>query len=305
MDWFEYIIFIVVFIFLLWLFIGLQIAMMIVTPHPKSIDETMLEETKRDPSMIPYFNNHLTNEYHIKSNFNYPIHIYEMIKNKNSKRFVVVSHGYTYSHHGTIKYAKMMIKLGYNVVLYDQRFHGDSGGKNTTLGYYEQHDLNMVISHTFEKFGKDLFLGTYGESMGSATCLLEQANDDRVKFVISDAGFKDLKVLVKSQIKAKKLPPWLFYGIVNIFVWFISRSNLSKVSPINAIKDSSIPILFVHGKLDDFIPYQHTVDMYDAYQGKKMLFLAEKQSFHARSYYYNQEEYFNVLKEFNDEYLEN
>lgn len=304
MEWYEYMIFIVVFVFLLWFYIGLQIAMMIVTPNTKSIGETMVEESQRDPSMIPYLNNHLTKEYHIKSKFGYPIHIYEMLEYKDSNRFVIMSHGYTYSHHGTIKYAKMMIELGYNVLLYDHRFHGDSGGKNTTLGYHEQHDLYTVISHAYEKYDHDIFLGTYGESMGAATCLLEQAFDDRVKFVISDASFKDLKVLIKSQIKAKRLAPWLFYGIVNLNVWFISKGNLSKVSPIKSIENSRIPILFVHGKLDDFIPYQHTLDMYDSYKGEKMLFIAEKESYHARSYYKNQKEYYDVLEEFNNKYLQ-
>jgi len=199
----------------------------------------------------------------------------------------------------------MMIKLGYNVVMYDQRFHGASGGNNTTLGFHEKHDLKTVISYVYKKYGDGIFLGTYGESMGSATCLLEQADDDRVKFVISDAGFKDLKFLIKSQIKSRKLSPRLFYVVVNMFVWFISKSNLTKVSPIKSIEKANIPILFVHGKLDDFIPYQHTVDMYESYSGKKMLFLAEKNAYHARSYYQNQSEYFSVLKEFNDKYLIN
>lgn len=303
MEWYEYLIFFVIFIFLLWFYIGLQIAMMIVTPYIKNINETLVEESQRDPSLIPYLNKHLTDKFKIKSKFGYQLQVYELIENKENKRFVVMSHGYTYSHHGTIKYAKMMIELGYNVILYDHRFHGESGGKNTTLGYHEHHDLNTVISYVYKKYGDDLFLGTYGESMGSATCLLEQAYDERVMFVISDAGFKDLKTLIKSQIKAKRLAPWMFYGIVNLNVWFISKGNLTKVSPIESIKNSDIPILFVHGKLDDFIPYQDTVDMYESYLGKKMLFLAEKNAYHARSYYHNQEKYFAILKEFNDRYL--
>ncbi|MFP4478390.1 MAG: alpha/beta hydrolase [Candidatus Izemoplasmatales bacterium] len=305
MEWLQYVIFIGVFIFLLWFYIGLQIALMIVRPNIKSISQTMVEESERDPSLIPYLNKHLTNKHRIKSKYHYSIQVYEMIENEESKRFVVMAHGYTYSHHGTIKYAKMMIELGYNVILYDHRFHGESGGKNTTLGYHEQYDLETVINYVFEKYGNDVYLGTYGESMGSATCLLEQAYDQRVKFVISDAGFKNLKLLIKSRIKTKRLPAWLFYGVVNFNVWLITKGNFSKVSPIYSIKDSKIPILFVHGKMDDFIPYQHTVDMYDSYLGKKMLYLAEKNAYHARSFYDNRDEYFKMLKDFNDQYLNN
>ncbi|QWC00122.1 alpha/beta hydrolase [Mycoplasmatota bacterium] len=303
MAWYGYLIFFFVFIFLIWMYIGLQIAISIVTPHVKTLGETMLEESKRDPSLIPYLKAHRTKKYHIKSKYGYQIAIYEFIEYKDSKKFVVMSHGYTYSYHGTIKYALMMIKLGYNVIMYDQRFHGDSGGKNTSLGFHEKNDLYSVISFIFDKYGHDIFLGTYGESMGAATCLLEQAMDKRVRFVISDSSFKNLKILIKSQIKAKGIPTFLFYGIVNIFVWLISRSNLSKVSPIDAIKESDIPMMFVHGKQDDFIPYAHSVDLYEAYKGKKTLYLADKDAYHARSYYNNKEDYFKTLKEFSDQYL--
>jgi len=105
MEWYGYLIFVVTFLFLLWLYIGLQIAIMIVTPNIKRISETMVEESQRDPSLIPYLNDHLTSKYHIKSKFGYSLQLYELIEYKDSKRFVVMSHGYTYSHHGTIKYA--------------------------------------------------------------------------------------------------------------------------------------------------------------------------------------------------------
>lgn len=303
MGWLGYVILFLVFILLLYLYIGLQIAMLIVVPKVKSINETLLEEATRDASLIPFLKDNQSKEYNILSQYKYPLHVYEMVKDKDNKKFVVLVHGYTYSHHGVIKYAKMMISLGFNVILYDHRNHGLSGGKNTTLGFYEHHDLKTVIDHVYKSYGDDILLGTYGESMGSATVLLEQEIDKRVKFLVSDAGFKDLKTLVKRQIKAKKLWPWIFYGITNLFVWLISKANLSKVSPIQSIKDSTIPILFVHGKLDKFIPYSHTVDMYESYKGDKMLYLADKDAYHARSYYSNKEAYFNVVKDFIETYV--
>lgn len=303
MGWLEYSLFALIFILLVWFYLGLLIALAIVTPRIKTLNETVLEESLRDPSLIPYLNDHLTSDYTLVSKYGYSIHVYELIKDSQLKKFVVLSHGHTYSHHGVIKYAKMMHRLGFNVIMYDQRFHGLSGGKNTTLGYYEQYDLFEVISHIYKIYGDDIYLGTYGESMGSSTVLLEQKIDDRVKFVISDAGFKDLKTLIKRQIKQKHLPSWLFYDLVNVCVWLISKANLSKVSPIEAIKESKIPIMFVHGKQDNFIPYSHTVEMFETYQGEKMLYLADKQAFHARSYYQNKDEYFEALEDFSQRFL--
>lgn len=301
MEWYGYVIFIVVVIFLFWLYIGMQIAMSIVLPKVRGLDKTEIEENERDHRLMGIYHKALSRTYSIQSKYKYPIAIYEMIQDPLVKKFVVISHGYTYSHHGSIKYAQMMMKLGFNAILYDHRYHGASGGKNSTLGFYEADDLKTVIDHVYKTYGNDIYLGTYGESMGSATCLIEQKDDDRVRFVVSDAGFSRLKPLVLRKIKAKKLPGFLFYWIANVNVWLISKANLSKVNPIEAIKTSKIPIMFVHGKLDDFIPYKDAVDMYESYRGPKKIYLAEVKAFHARSYYFNQETYFNKLKEFVDD----
>lgn len=299
MDWVLYgFIFFVFMLVMIWLYIGLYVAMSIVTPKVKAIDDIEVEENGRDASLMPFYHQHLSKEVKIRSSMGYPLYLYEMIQDPDAKKFVVIAHGYTYGHYGSIKYAKMMMTLGYNVLMYDHRFHGKSGGKNSSLGYYESRDLKTVIDYLEDSYGKDLFIGTYGESMGSATCLLEQADDPRVRFIVSDAGFKDLEVLIKHRLKRRKMPPFIFYRIANIFVWLISRSNLSRVKPIEAIKNKDIPIFFVHGKQDDFTPYQHSVDMYESYQGPKHLFLADGQAYHARSYYTHKEAYMKELTYF-------
>ncbi|MCF7924833.1 MAG: lysophospholipase [Candidatus Izimaplasma sp.] len=302
MTWEFYLIFSIVILILLYLYVAMQIAIIVVLPKVKGINQTIEEESLRDSSLVIYLENNKTSEYDIISRYGYKIRVYELFNVKTDK-YVVISHGYTYSHLGSIKYAKMMTKLGYNVILYDHRYHGNSGGKNTTLGYYEKNDLYDLISHIYKEKGKDIYLGTYGESMGSATVLLEQAIDERVKFVISDSGFKDLAVLVKRKIIDKKLPSWLFFPAVNLFAWAITKAKITKVKPINAIKNTKIPILFVHGKNDDFISYGDSIEMYETYHGEKMIYIGEELASHARTYYYDKEKYFEVLKEFNDRYL--
>ena len=76
------------------------------------------------------------------------------------------------------------------------------------------------------------------------------------------------------------------------------------MSPIKSIENSHIPMMFIHSERDEFIPYKDSVDMYETYSGPKLLYLPEKEAYHARSYYFNKEEYFNQLKLFNDNYLQ-
>ncbi len=53
--------------------------------------------------------------------------------NCNGQKFVIISHGYTYNRHGSMKYASILRRLGYNCVIYDDRRHGENEKTVTTL----------------------------------------------------------------------------------------------------------------------------------------------------------------------------
>ncbi|MDD3125980.1 MAG: alpha/beta hydrolase, partial [Candidatus Izemoplasmatales bacterium] len=218
---------------------------------------------------------------------------------ENNRNFVVISHGYTYTHHGSIKYAFMMRNLGFNVVMYDERYHGESGGENCTLGYYEKYDLEDIITDTYHRFGSDLFLGTYGESMGAATVILEQAFDQRVQFVIADCPFANLPLLVQFIIKKRfHLPKYPFLPLASLFFYLATKAKMNQIMPIDAIQKITKPILLIHGLDDGFIPYYHSQMLYDQCPSPKRLFLAPNNSRHAESYRKNRDEYTKILTNF-------
>jgi dipeptidyl aminopeptidase/acylaminoacyl peptidase len=287
------------FIFLIILFVSLQIAFTIVLPRKRSLGDTEKLEKSKDSTLFDFYDKYLSKTKYIKSRFGYQLKLYYFLK-EESKKFVVIAHGHTYTHHGCIKYARMMFDEGYSVILFDQRYHGDSGGKNSTLGHYEKFDLYDIITDVFNEFGSDIYLGTYGESMGSATVLLEQELDLRVKFVISDCGFSDLRRLITEKIKKNHLPKFFIF-FVDIFVKIITGVHLKEVSPIAAVKNAKIPILLIHGLEDKFIGFQHSVDMYDNNNDKSTIMLAENNSTHANSYFADKEKYEQIVKRFLEE----
>ncbi|MGD9963858.1 MAG: alpha/beta hydrolase [Candidatus Izemoplasmatales bacterium] len=291
----------VVLLFLIFLFVALQIAFTIVLPKKRSLELTKEMELAKDSLIFNFYDEHLTKEGFVESRYGYNIKLYYFLNSK-SKQYVIMSHGHTHSHHGMLKYAQMMKDYGFNVIIYDQRYHGNSGGKNTTLGFYEKFDLYDLITHVFKEFGEDIFLGTYGESMGAATVLLESSFDERVKFVISDCGFSSLDFLIKEQLRSKKVPK-IFYPFINMFVKIITGIKMEEVSPIKAIKNINKPILFIHGKQDLFIGYEHSVNMYDSYSGPKKIYLAEGNATHANSFYAKDLKYKEIVKDFLEENL--
>ena len=92
----------------------------------------------------------------------------------DSNKYVIITHGYTDTHHGSVKYANIYYDLGFNVYLYDIRFHGLNEHKKNycTMGDAESKDLSAVIAAVYERFGSDIFLGIHGESLGAASSVL-------------------------------------------------------------------------------------------------------------------------------------
>jgi len=304
MEWYYYLIIAVIgFIILLIVFTGYKIARSIYHPTRYSLLETMSRELEKTPDLYKIYEQWAKIPFTIETRNGYDLKAYYLPAEHDEaidpKRFVVIAHGYSYTHHGGIKYAYIMKQLGFNVILYDERYHGESGGKYCSLGFYEEQDLHDVITDTFLRFGSEIFLGTYGESMGATTAILEQAHDDRLKFVIADCGFANLRMLVRYLVKKRgHLPNWPFVGLANFFFKAATKIGFDDVIPLEAVQKATVPMLFLHGTADEFIPPIHTQMLYDACPSVKELYLAPNGARHAESFKQNREEYTKIVIDF-------
>ncbi|MDD2334630.1 MAG: alpha/beta fold hydrolase, partial [Mesotoga sp.] len=149
---------------------GLVFAYKVTRPKQIPYDETYRIEVEKGRMDPEWFEEIEKEEIWIDSPYGYRLHGL-FIPCNNSSKAVIICHGITYSLFGSIKYARIFHKLGFNVIAYDHRNHGKSGGSNTTLGYYEKHDLASVKSWVIQRLGKDVRIGLHGESMGAAIVL--------------------------------------------------------------------------------------------------------------------------------------
>jgi len=236
-------------------------------------------------------------EIFIDSTFGYPIHAM-WIPVEDSDKTVIMSHGYTYSLFGSVKYMNIFLQRGYNVLLYDHRYHGKSGGENCTMGFREKEDLKTVTDWVFHKKGENSLIVTHGESMGGATVLLHGAMDNRVAAIIADCPYKSVFDEFKYQLKKEyKLPAFPLIHIADWFSPLFIQTRFSSISPIEAVKKIDCPVLFIHGDEDKYIPTHFSVDMYNQKPGKKQLYLA-KGADHAQSYISHREEYTKQINQF-------
>lgn len=199
------------------------------------------------------------------------------IPNGISDKTVVFCHGISWNAMGAIKYTEIFWNLGFNLLIYDHRNHGKSGGETTTYGLYEKYDLKAWLDRVEEKKGQGTYIGTHGESMGGATVLQHLSIDPRVKFCIADCPYSDLKEILnytlQTEYRLKNIP---ILSVTSLFTRMRVGLNIHEVSPIDAIKKVRTPILWIHGTEDRKVPPQMSVDMFEAKeQGIKRLWLVE------------------------------
>ncbi|WP_461205718.1 alpha/beta hydrolase [Clostridium sp. DL1XJH146] len=192
------------------------------------------------------------------------------------KRTIIFVHGITANLSTSIKFIEMFHSKGWNVLLYDQRRHGESEGNYSTYGFYEKFDLNKWVQWIIEKNGQDSLLGLHGVSMGAATVLQYNSINKYVDFIISDCGFSDLdeqfRISMKKALSVLLLPVYTF---AKIRILRKAKFSVDKVKPIEDIKTSDIPILFIHGKEDKYVPTYMSEKMYQAKKNNKAIYLVD------------------------------
>lgn len=108
---------------------------------------------------------------------------------------VIISHGYKGNRETMANYAKMFYELGFNVLLPDDRAHGDSAGKYINFGWLDRLDYIHWIEQIIGKNGDDEKILLFGVSMGGATVemLSGEKLPAQVKAIIADCGYASIR----------------------------------------------------------------------------------------------------------------
>ena len=202
-----------------------------------------------------------------KHNHNIPI---KYFKNESYiKPTIILVHWHETDHTVMLPLAEMFIKQGYNVVLYDQRAHGNNTAKIVTFGYYEQDDLQDVINFVKSK-AKNVPIGVLGQSMGASTLGFYIGTDhakNSIDFAIIESPFSNMYQELEYNIHFKlgfKLPVSLALNVGSMFNKIINGFTFKEVSITKHIKNTSIPTLIMHSKDDTVCPYSMGKEVYEA-----------------------------------------
>lgn len=189
--------------------------------------------------------------------------------------------------------------LGRNALIVDQRAGGESDGHIITFGIKEHLDCHAWVDFMIEHFGSDVKIILTGISMGAATVIMAAGKPlpKNVIGVLADCGYTSPKDIIKKVIRQIHLPATFLYPFVKFAAKLFGGFDLEEFSPIEAIKNCSVPIILFHGETDDYVPCDMSKSNYESCTGTKRLVTVPNAG-HGLSYPVSPEKYLNALKEF-------
>ena len=205
-------------------------------------------------------------DYTVKSYDGYVLHA-QFLKNPgDTNRFVIISHGNTGNRFGSLKYASIYLEMGFNVIVYDLRGHGLDEPTFCTYTLRERKDLLAMILDSRERYPHASLFGIHGESLGAAASIAVLEEKPPVDFVVADCGFSDIVPVLKAKAAEMHAPGFLF-DLATVCVRIRFGYSISRMRPIESLDQNTIPILFIHGSDDLFIPPEHSKQMKEATKG--------------------------------------
>ncbi len=194
--------------------------------------------------------------------------------------------------------------LDHNVLLVDQRASGRSDGHTITFGIKERFDVLSWVDFAIEKFGPDCRIMLTGISMGGATVMMasELELPKNVIGILEDCGYTSPKDIIIKVIKDMKLPAGVLYPFVKLGAKLFGGFDLDAASAVEAVKKSPVPIIFVHGEADAFVPCEMSVKCFEACTAPKMLHTVPDAG-HGLAYIVENDEYIKALEKFEKEHL--
>ena len=223
----------------------------------------------------------------------------EYIKDEKSNDWAIILHGYRSSPDSVISIGRHFSEEGYNVLIPYMRATGESEGEYIGMGWLDKDDLQCWINKIIEQ-NNNANIVLHGSSMGAATVLMASGDDlpSNVKAIIEDSGYTSVWDIFASEAKVRfGLPEFPVLNMFEIVANFRAKYDIKKASALEQVKKANIPILFIHGDSDDFVPEYMCEQLYNAANCKKEKLIIQGAG-HTESRYKEPETYYNKIFEF-------
>lgn len=189
--------------------------------------------------------------------------------------------------------------LGRNVLLVDQRGSNKSGGNIISFGINESRDCAYWVDYIVKTFGDEQKIILCGISMGAATVMIAAGRPlpKNVIGALADCGYTSARDIIKKTIAELHLPPSLLYPFVKLGAKLYGHFDLEETSPYEVMHSCKVPMIFIHGEADDFVPCKMSVANHAVCKSAKKLVTVPCAG-HGAAYLVDPKGYLNALREF-------
>ncbi len=222
-------------------------------------------------------------------------------RQSNSNNLAIICHGYGADWREMMNYAKYFYDKNFSLLLPEMRAHGESEGKTIGMGWPDRLDIKKWIEKMLET-NSNFQIVLFGLSMGASTVCMTVGEElpPNVVCAIADCGYANAYDQFEFVSRRMKFVLAKFVmKIYNNFLKVFFKIDLKKINAEKQLKKAKIPMLFIHGDADNFVPYENMKKLYDAHPLKQHKYkFTVKGAEHAMSYPINEKEYKKQLDNF-------
>ena len=185
---------------------------------------------------------------------------------KSSHQWVILVHGYGCNQQYGWDYAAEYLRHGYEVLTPDLRASGESEGHYLTMGALESHDLEDW-TRKIVAADPEARIVLHGVSMGAATVMLTTARSlpPNVVAAVEDCGYTDTRTMFEIELqKLFGLPGFPVLDCADLMCRSKAGFRFADVEPLRAVRQTQVPMLFIHGDADKLVPYAMMQQLYQA-----------------------------------------
>lgn len=199
------------------------------------------------------------------------LQLHSYVVTQNSNKWAIVVHGYGGSGKLMSDKSKYFYDMGYNVLIPDLRGHGKSEGDYIGMGWKDRLDIISWINFIIKE-NPNAEIVLHGTSMGAATVLMTSGENlpSNVKAIVADCAYTSAWDEFSYQLETYlKVPSSYILNVTDMVTKLKAGYSLKEASALECVKKATVPILFIHGDKDKFVPYSMMDKLYDATNSPK------------------------------------
>ncbi|GAB3798708.1 alpha/beta hydrolase [Virgibacillus kimchii] len=224
-----------------------------------------------------------------------------------TNKTAVFAHGYLGRARDMALYGQYYYEeLGYNIFTADMRGHGQSEGEYIGFGWHDRLDYIGWIDLLLEKQGADTDIVLHGLSMGAAAVLMVSGENlpENVKAVVADSPYGSVYDLFDYQLgRMFHLPSFPILPTTSLVTQMRAGYSLTEASAMNQVKNAEVPILYIHGNEDTFVPTFMAEELYENTKSETEIHLFDNAG-HGEAFVTQEDKYTEILNAFIEKYMD-